>query len=379
MNITRFFWPGLVVLTLAASPSWAGGNHDDDDDHDGGKTACERTADRLSQACRFDVRDDYNLTVANCLNIADRGDRRDCQRDAREARREAFGECDEVEDAREDACDILGENRYDPDPLTLTDTFIDPNGIPAMYAPNPYVSLEAGHTYVLRAGDEGEETVVVHVTPETRDILGVPCRIVVDIVVETSIEDGEVEYEAVEVTDDWFAQTVDGDVVYCGEIARNFEDGILRDLDGSFEAGLDFAKAGFIIKRYPEAGVAHRQEFALGEAEDIVQYVSLNAAPSAEEGGDVEGFECAPDRCLQTFDFAPIDPASTEFKYYLPGTGFVLAVAFEDGELTGEREELVCTGGSLDILGDPACGIDRPDLLLEELCRLSPDAFCDED
>ena len=80
---------------------------------------------------------------------------------------------------------------------------------------------------------------------------------------------------------------------------------------------------------------------------------------------------------MQTFEFAPIEPESTEFKYYLPGTGFVLAVAMEDGELTGEREELVCLGDSLDVLSDdPDCGIADPELLLEELCALSPDAFC---
>ncbi len=50
----------------------------------------------------------------------------------------------------------------------------------------------------------------------------------------------------------------------------------------------------------------------------------------------------------------------------------------EDGEITGEREELVCVGQSLDVLSDnPDCGIGDPEALLEELCKLSPDAFCD--
>ena len=78
--------------------------------------------------------------------------------------------------------------------------------------------------------------------------------------------------------------------------------------------------------------------------------------------------------CVQTYDFAPIEPESTEFKYYIAGLGFVLAEAMEDGEFTGEREELMCVGDSLDVLND--CGIEDPEILLEELCKLSPETFC---
>ena len=79
---------------------------------------------------------------------------------------------------------------------------------------------------------------------------------------------------------------------------------------------------------------------------------------------------------MQTFEFAPIEPESTEFKYYLPGVGFVLAVALEDGEVTGEREELVCVGDSLAILESPACEIEDLEALLEELCKAAPSTFC---
>jgi len=153
---------------------------------------------------------------------------------------------------------------------------------------------------------------------------------------------------------------------------------VLRDLDGSFEAGLDFAKSGYLVLNTPVFGLAHRQEFSLGEAEDIIQYLGMNTAPTEDEGGNPANsdFSCGTDLCLQTFDFAPVDPESTEYKYYLPGTGFVLAVGMEDGEITGEREELMCLGDSLDVLDDPDCGIEDTDLLLEELCQLAPDTFC---
>ena len=50
----------------------------------------------------------------------------------------------------------------------------------------------------------------------------------------------------------------------------------------------------------------------------------------------------------------------------------------EDGELTGEREELVCVGDSLDILFDLSCGIENPQELLEDLCDLASQ-FCSEE
>lgn len=374
MSMTRKTALLLLAAALGSMTAQASNGKNDD-------SACEVTAKIMHKACRNDVRDDYLTTAANCINISSRPERKACFREARAVRAEERASCKDVEEAREEACEILGEDRYDPDPLLDPGIeFIHPDQVPDIYAVNPFVSVVAGYTYVLKAGEDGEEIVVVHVTEDTREILGVECRVVVDIVVEESDEGGGIyEYEAVEITDDWFAQDSMSNVYYCGEVARNYEDGVLRDLDGSFEAGLDFAKSGVLIRNaFPGLGVAHRQEYSLGEAEDIIQYLADAAVPSDEEGGENELFPCAPGGCLKTYDFAPIEPESTEFKYYRPGTGFVLAVAMDDGEITGEREELVCIGDSLDVLSDdPDCGIGDPEVLLEELCKLSPDTFCD--
>jgi hypothetical protein len=337
---------------------------------------CQRSARDMLSACKSDLQGERYRTSANCRKLADGDERQACFEGARSAKKEESASCREVHKARNNACELLDEFRHHDPLLDPDNIFIHPDEVPGVFPPNPYVSIAAGHTYVLRAGEEGEETVVVHVTDESREILGAHCRVVLDVVVEADSEDGEVTYEAVEVTDDWFAQDEPGNVYYCGEISRNFEDGLLRDIDGSFEAGLDFANAGELIRAFPSAGEAHRQEYALGDAEDILQYVDAMTAPGADEGGDNEAFPCSPDMCLKTFDFSPLEPESTEFKYYLPGTGFVLAVALEDGEITGEREELVCVGDSLQVLEDPVCGIDDTDALLEVLCEHSP-AFCE--
>jgi len=60
----------------------------------------------------------------------------------------------------------------------------------------------------------------------------------------------------------------------------------------------------------------------------------------------------------------------------------VLALPFElndddEFEWTGEREELVCAGDSLDILYTEACGIADPDELIETLCNYAGEWFCD--
>lgn len=362
----------LAYLTFAlSSPASAGDKH--------GFTVCERTADTMFGACLFELGDELATTLANCANISDTSAHRSCIEQAHNARRDEGQSCRTAREGRRAACELLGENRYDPDPLLdPAIVFIDPDDIPAIHPANPYVSLAAGRSFLLRGGEEGNETGIVHVTDRTREILGVSCRVVVDAEFEVEEVNGVVEYRVLEVTDDWYAQDSTGNVYYCGELSRNFEDGVLRDLDGSFEAGRDFAKAGVLIRAFPTPGDAHRQEFALGEAEDIVQYIDVATAPAEEEGGDNPRFSCSPDRCLKTLESEPPEPETTEFKYYLPGTGFVLAVDMEDGEFTGEREELLCVGNSLDVLEqDPGCEVADPQALLGALCEAAPDTFCD--
>ena len=377
MLVKRFILLAVLAAAFSSPAALAWGNHHDDSN-------CEKSAGSMLKACYFDVRDDLNETIASCQHISDRGDRWACYTSAYTAKGEDSEECGAVHEARVDACDVLEEDRYDPDPLLdPANDFVDPD-FPVMT--NPYISVAAGHTYVLWAGEIDEESgemvpeelVVVHSTFEQRDVLDVPCRIVVDVVFEVEEEDGEVEYTVVEATDDLFALNSMGDVFYCGEVSRNYEDGVLRDLDGSFEAGIEWAKAGTLMLFTPIDGLAHRTEFAPGEAEDIIQYVSAASGPTDDEGGDNALHPCDETGCLRTYDFAPLDPEGYEFKFYEALKGFVLAVGIEDGEVV-EREELACVGDTIDTLYDAECGIgdaDQVDALLEELCKVSPDAFC---
>jgi len=160
---------GLSLLTVFAAEAALGVR--------GESNPCERSANQMYRACNLDIRDNLNVTLANCTNISDTADRKTCRAQARLARHEEATLCDDQLEARVAACDVLGEHRYDPDPLLdQTITFVDPDDIEKHNA-NPYVSVVAGHTFVLNGGEDGEEIVVVHVTDDSRDIQGVPCRV----------------------------------------------------------------------------------------------------------------------------------------------------------------------------------------------------------
>jgi hypothetical protein len=334
---------------------------------------CTSHANLMRMACYADRADTLMVHLADCIYVGSWTEANACRQEAYAEREELAEECMEVYDARREVCDLLGEQRFDPN-LNPAD-FVDPNDIGDSVLPNPYWPLTAGHTHVIVA--EGE-VVVVTATEEVVDIGGLPCRVVRDLAFEESVDDGEVEYEAAEVTQDWYAQHVNGDVVYCGENTYEIEDGLIDNTDGSFANGTDRAIAGFLLRAFPSIGSGDRQEMASDEAEDYVRYENLATSPSAEEGGDVTAFPCN-GNCLQTFEVNPRDPGEAEHKYYLPGTGFVLAAKLEDGEATGEREEVSCIGDSLDVLDDPSCNIADPDALRDALCAWAPDALCGED
>ncbi|MFA5941533.1 MAG: hypothetical protein WC809_19465 [Sinimarinibacterium sp.] len=279
---------------------------------------CTRTADAVGDACAAEAMDDHLIAVANCINVGDDDARAACDEQADEALAEAQEECGEQTAARAELCAVLGEARYDPaiDPLQ----FVDPTLIGTAIAPNPYLSLVPGYRRVY---ENGEETITVVVTDQTVEILGVTCVVVRD----TATEDGEV----IEDTDDWFAQDLEGNVWYFGELSRNYEDGQLVDLEGSFKAGVDGAKPGIVMKATPQVGDVYRQEWALGDAEDLAEVISTTASESTA-AASCDG------NCLQTRDFTPLEPGTSEYKFYAPGIGEIVAYHVEEPE---EREELV--------------------------------------
>jgi hypothetical protein len=275
--------------------------------------ACTQTTRAAGRSCLLQTQADYWLALGICSNRPNDTQRQACGDRADEERQEAVVLCGEQFEARDDLCDLLGEQPYAPR--------IDPANFVA-HISNPFLPLKAGSRWVYRGETEdGLERVVVAVLNGTETILGVRCTIVRDTVT--------IDGELVEDTIDWYAQDRAGNVWYFGEISKSFEDGRLVSLDGSWRAGVDGAKPGIVMQAQPRVGNVYRQEFLLGEAEDYAKVVSLNGNAAVPAGS------CT--NCLVTGDFVPLEPDADERKFYKRGVGLILAV----DRTTGDRIELI--------------------------------------
>jgi hypothetical protein len=197
------------------------------------------------------------------------------------------------------ACASATGERYAPkiDPAEFSTT-ID----------NPYFPLTPGARWVYESEtSEGLERIVVEVTDDTRDVMGVRTAVVRD----TVTLDGVV----IEDTFDWYAQDAEGNVWYFGEDTREFENGVAVNTKGAWEAGIDGAQPGIVMKADPEVGDRYRQEYYKGEAEDEAKVLALDASVDVPFGvfGDV----------LKTRDFTLLEPTVVEQKFYANGIGVV--------------------------------------------------------
>ena len=279
--------------------------------------ACSGTTRAAYSACLYDGLDTFWIDTGKCRNERDEADRRDCLAEARAALQENNQLCVEQREARDDLCDDLGEAPYDP--RFERRDFVNPADIGRSVAPNPWFPLVSGRTMVYRSADE---TIRVTFTDEVKLIDNVPCLVVRDVV--------EVDGELLEDTIDWYAQDIYGNVWYCGEATAEYEDGFPVNVDGSFQADVNGARPGLIMKGAPAVGDVYRQEFDLGNAEDAAEVINLHGsgtAPAASCSGT----------CLVTKEFTPLSPGAIEHKYYKPGVGFILQT--KPG--SSERLELV--------------------------------------
>src|SRR6185369_14670108 len=102
--------------------------------------------------------------------------------------------CEEQRALRLGACELLGEDRYDPD---FSPALFDDPKNPSN--PNPYFPLTVGDKWEYWGGDEVN---TIEVLNETKLITGVPCAVFEDLVFKA----GTLH----EATDDWFCQRKNG-------------------------------------------------------------------------------------------------------------------------------------------------------------------------
>jgi hypothetical protein len=188
---------------------------------------------------------------------------------------------------------------------------------------NPYWPMSHGSKWVYREIDEegNELRVEVTVTDRAKKILGIDATVVHDVVTE----DGEV----IEDTYDWYAQDTGGNIWYLGEDTKEYENGKVVTTKGSWEAGVDGAQAGIILPGKPRVGMAYRQEYYAGEAEDNGEILSLDEKAEVPFGSF--------DGLLMTKDTTPLEPDVLEHKLYASGVGLVLTLDVAGGG----REELL--------------------------------------
>jgi hypothetical protein len=287
------------------------------DGEDEEATSCEVQAIALRNACGSDVSDDLWESRAICENDPDEGEREACAEEADDEYAENRQLCRDQLEARNDLCEELDEDRYFIE-LDPADFVADPLMIGSGVTPNPYFPLIPGNRWVYVSEEDGE-TITVEVLDETRVIQGITCIVVRDIVVFTDSD------EPIEETDDYYAQDLEGNVWYMGEIALNYEDGDLVNIDGSWQAGRDGAQAGIIMFADPQVGTVYRQEYLPAEAEDAGRITSITGS------GESEAASCDND-CVITDDFTPIEPDAMEQKVYAPGVGVILEIDPEEGE-----------------------------------------------
>jgi hypothetical protein len=189
---------------------------------------------------------------------------------------------------------------------------------------NPYWPMRPGSKWVFREtdGKGGEQLVEVTVTSETKLIAGIEARVVHDVVTE--------DRELVEDTLDWYAQDADGNIWYLGEDTKEYENGEVVSTEGSWEHGVDGAQGGIAVPAEPRPGLAYRQEYYAGKAEDAAEVLSVEERVQVPFGKF--------DHVLMTRDFTPLDPDLVEHKFYARGVGPILALTISGGS---DREELV--------------------------------------
>jgi hypothetical protein len=218
-----------------------------------------------------------------------------------------------------------------PGKTTTVDTSYNPKIDPAKFSSNitnPYLPWTPGKKWVYTGQKDGQpQRVEVTVTKEKKRILGVECVVVRDIVT--------VNNTLHEKTVDWYAQDDKGNVWYFGEDTAEYVNGVVSSTAGTWEAGVDNAKAGIVMTAHPKPGGFYRQEYRPGIAEDKAKIVSVTATQKLTAG--------AFKNLVETRDIDPLNPDKKELKWYARGIGTVHVI--RTGSAHSEEIKLVRSSG----------------------------------
>jgi hypothetical protein len=188
---------------------------------------------------------------------------------------------------------------------------------------NKFFTLTPGKKMIYESETEdGFERIEFYVTHDKKTVMGVENTVVWDRV--------WLDGDLIEDTYDWYSQDKYGNVWYFGEDSKEMLDGKIINHAGSWEAGVDGAKPGIIMKANPVVGDIYQQEFYKGEAEDMAEILALGESVQVP-AGNYKG-------CLKTLDYTPLEPGVEEHKYYCEDVGGLVLEVKPD---SGEKVELI--------------------------------------
>jgi hypothetical protein len=202
-------------------------------------------------------------------------------------------------------------------------TFCGPNS--NMFTPeidNPYFPLPVHQQWVYGGKEQGENIgLQVTVLPETETFrfrrgVRVITRVVEEVEWEDTLANGEIDpgENLIEVSLNYFAQTLDGTVCYFGEAVDIYEDGVVVSHEGAWRADARGNAPGIFMPADPQDGMTFQQEVAPGVAEDQATVVHTGGRATLPDGTLVE--------TITLRDFNPLD-GSSGTKVYASGVGLI--------------------------------------------------------
>ena len=175
---------------------------------------------------------------------------------------------------------------------------------------NPWFPLEPGTIMRYRGVKDGKSALdVFTVTHRTKTIQARKAAVVRDRLY--------LKGKLAEDTVDWYSTDARGNVWYLGEDTRELNArGGVETTAGSWQAGVDGARAGIFMSADPRVGQRFHQEFYAGEAEDQFQILGLRAS--------VKVPAVTSRTAMRTKEWTRLEPGVVDNKYYVRGIGTVV-------------------------------------------------------
>ena len=179
----------------------------------------------------------------------------------------------------------------------------------ATFGQNRYFVLEPGFQEVLEGEEDGAPVhLTITVLDQTQVINGIRTR----VVEERELQNGELA----EVSRNYFAICMETNTVfYFGEDVDIYQNGRIVDHPGVWHAGVNGAKAGPVMPGIILLGSRYQQEVAPPVAMDRAEITSMGNVITTRAGTFQD--------CVGTLETSPLEPGTSETKFYAPGIGLV--------------------------------------------------------